>query len=726
MSTSASHSRILAALTAISLSACTPAPGNVSPSPTPSASPPSAPSSAPLPTGSATPSIARSLVLSLKADAGLAGFATAQTEAFSLCLGRIAGALTQLELPSDLSAEAQTRLKAAGAILESRDKGVIQARFSHALNLASLLAGLDLTLQGLPAATLEGRTIFTDAAGLELGFVSWRIALDEADGRVGITLTSTGETQAGESCPRIGASFSGAGGELGANQPLPNPQSSPSPEPGTSTGSAPGLPLTPRVVEQTSSSITLQWGFHPDARSHALFLDGVEVASGHVTPNYYRFTGLRANTTYRLGVQSVNGANRSEIVTISSATISGRAASGNFNSSGGSPNRPRSTPTPTPTPFEFIVNNTTSLAQLSNSVAMDAEGNFVVVWVDQSVQGQERIRAQHYNAEGVEVGSEFQVNAATLGTERFPDVAMNADGDFVVTWAAVLGDGGEIQAAVFEAGETVGDTFVVNPDTSGEQFQPRVSLNDAGNFVISWTTQSLDGMTYGVYGRRYDAGGTLPSSAFTVAESSVTLPQTSDIAMNNDGDFVVTWSNNPDFTGDVYGRYYEAGSITGGAEVLIHDATTGTQRKPAVAMDADGDFVVTWESNVSGSSEDVMARHFSAGFSSSGSEFRVNSYTLGAQIPRDIAMDDDGDFLITWSSPNQPGGSGIDVYVKRFEAGQSEGGDEQLVNLNVSGAQSNSSVAMDEDGDYVITWDSYFGQPGDDYYAVVARLFRQP
>ena len=46
------------------------------------------------------------------------------------------------------------------------------------------------------------------------------------------------------------------------------------------------------------------------------------------------------------------------------------------------------------------------------------------------------IYAQRYNAAGAPQGSEFRVNTTTAGNQNHPSVAMDADGDFVVAWAS--------------------------------------------------------------------------------------------------------------------------------------------------------------------------------------------------------------------------------------------------------------------------------------------------
>ncbi len=112
-------------------------------------------------------------------------------------------------------------------------------------------------------------------------------------------------------------------------------------------------------------------------------------------------------------------------------------------------------------------------------------------------------------------------------------------------------------------------------------------------------------------------------------------------------------------------------------------------------MDADGDFVVTWESN-SGGGYDIYARRYVStataeyqqniwqnnnllnlppfipvatnplyGFNGeNGGEFLVNSTTAGDQRYPSVGMDDTGDFIIVWSGQGQTASQG--VFYQRF------------------------------------------------------------
>ncbi len=73
---------------------------------------------------------------------------------------------------------------------------------------------------------------------------------------------------------------------------------------------------------------------------------------------------------------------------------------------------------------------------------MGADGEFVVTWMSSGQDGSSfGIYAQRYNAAGVAQGGEFLVNTATFDSQSYPAVAMDADGDFVITWMSSGQDG---------------------------------------------------------------------------------------------------------------------------------------------------------------------------------------------------------------------------------------------------------------------------------------------
>lgn len=136
--------------------------------------------------------------------------------------------------------------------------------------------------------------------------------------------------------------------------------------------------------------------------------------------------------------------------------------------------------TASPLGAEFGVNATTANSQINSSIAMDADGDFVVTWQSSGQDGDSYgIFAQRYNAAGSAQGGEFQVNTFTTNSQRSPSVAMDADGDFVVTWQSYGqdGDADGIYAQRYNAlGVPQGGEFRVNSTTANFQTTPSVAM----------------------------------------------------------------------------------------------------------------------------------------------------------------------------------------------------------------------------------------------------------
>src|SRR5204862_66208 len=92
------------------------------------------------------------------------------------------------------------------------------------------------------------------------------------------------------------------------------------------------------------------------------------------------------------------------------------------------------------------VNTFTTGYQAETAVGMSAAGAFVVAWMSEGQDGSNGgIYAQRYSAAGLPSGSEFRVNTYTTSTQRFPAVAVDADGDFVVAWGSFPGQDGDLE-----------------------------------------------------------------------------------------------------------------------------------------------------------------------------------------------------------------------------------------------------------------------------------------
>jgi hypothetical protein len=157
---------------------------------------------------------------------------------------------------------------------------------------------------------------------------------------------------------------------------------------------------------------------------------------------------------------------------------------------------------------EFQANSYTTNGQSYAAVASDPSGNFVVVWQSYGQDGsQHGVFGQRYASTGAPVGAEFRANTFTTNYQFLPEVAMDAMGNFVVVWSSYAQDGSTYgvfgQRYNGVGGTTQGTEFRVNTYTPNSQTRPAVAADGPGNFVVTWDSQLQDGSGLGVFGQRY-------------------------------------------------------------------------------------------------------------------------------------------------------------------------------------------------------------------------------
>jgi hypothetical protein len=160
---------------------------------------------------------------------------------------------------------------------------------------------------------------------------------------------------------------------------------------------------------------------------------------------------------------------------------------------------------------EFQVNTYTTGGQHHPAVAADPAGNFLVVWDYGNFAFQE-IQGQRYDSSGAAQGTEFQVNTYTTSDQVNPAVAADAAGNFVVVWrsigSALLGGFSITGQRYDSSGTAQGGEFQANTYTNLQQRYPAVAADAAGNFVVVW--QSLgsaagsDTSSYSIQGQRFE------------------------------------------------------------------------------------------------------------------------------------------------------------------------------------------------------------------------------
>ncbi|MEO8197186.1 MAG: hypothetical protein ABI689_10725 [Thermoanaerobaculia bacterium] len=388
---------------------------------------------------------------------------------------------------------------------------------------------------------------------------------------------------------------------------------------------------------------------------------------------------------------------------------------------------------------QFQVNSYTTSYQTRSTAATDDQGNFVVVWSSDGSNGTDisdsSIQAQRFAPDGTALGGQFQVNTYTTDFQGYPAVEADRQGGFLIAWVSLGSNGTDtgpdnpsIQAQRYDVdGGVLGGEFQVNSYTTGGQTYPAMAFDDLHRFVVAWISSGSSGTdTSGasIQAQRYDASGARLGEEFQVNSYTTGNQFTPAVAMNAQGGFIIAWHSFGSAGTDteetsIQAQRFDSGGAPLGEQIQVNTYTTSLQYAPVVAVADQGNFVVAWGSDGSDGTDasysSSQAQLFDANGDPVGGQFQVNTFTLGLQHGARLAMNRRGEFVINWSSTGSSGtdSDSFSIQAQRYDATGAAMGGEFQVNSYTTGQQNGSDVAIDSRGNFVIVWNSS-GSTGSD------------
>jgi hypothetical protein len=262
----------------------------------------------------------------------------------------------------------------------------------------------------------------------------------------------------------------------------------------------------------------------------------------------------------------------------------------------------------------------------------------------------------------------------------------------------------------------LGPWFRVNTYTTGVQKTARIAMDDAGNFVVAWTSVDQDGSEDGVFARAYDANGTpITPTEFQVNATTSGSQSAPAVALAANGQLLFTWQATGWYQEDAYhppvrnldvvARFVGGNGVPDSDEVRVNTSVPGDQSAPSVSV-GNNNFVVVWNSRPGGNYGD----RYVVGRTSTSAEFTVGSSAespLGA-----VASDASGGFVTAWRELDYP----TRIRAQRFNATTQGVGPELVV---AGGRVRHPAVASDAAGNFVVVWESLYNS----YYGVTRNLW---
>ncbi|WP_322013118.1 hypothetical protein [Paraburkholderia sp. J12] len=280
------------------------------------------------------------------------------------------------------------------------------------------------------------------------------------------------------------------------------------------------------------------------------------------------------------------------------------------------------------TPVQVALNvasTTSNDTSASYSAGIDASGNALVVWTEQTPPSSSSIAWRRYTTNGQWSTAAVVPEPAQTGPGAItgsaiqnisPNLAVTSDGNAVLAWQQT----DNIQSALWTAtydpasGWSNSNPQVSVADrTSGAVFSPVVGMDDSGNITLVWgETDIVSGAVHTTtMSQRYAAGtgwqGVQPVAPAIALADGGYFPV---LTVNSQGSALVAWYG-PD--GALYANVSDTKGTWGTAQQLSTKPNLGENHPPQLALDDAGNAAVAWSDSATSGSTHILASRYANG-----------------------------------------------------------------------------------------------------------------
>jgi hypothetical protein len=370
---------------------------------------------------------------------------------------------------------------------------------------------------------------------------------------------------------------------------------------------------------------------------------------------------------------------------------------------------------------EFQVNQNTTSRQLQPVATFHASGKAVIVW-ENDIHG---ILGRFYDRKGSVSGEITLVANKNLPgipakgevlVRKDPSVVQLPNGEFLLFWTEekdfltldhfyenrkVLDQ--DILGQRFDAnGAPLGERFQVSSAATGFQRRPKAALK-AGGVVVIWESGKDTKNSASVQGRLLTRRGRPDGDEFRVDSGKTPEIWNTALAANAAGDFLATWESIDADGPGVAARLYDMTGKALGAELVVNARTAGRQRRPAVIATQTNDFLVAWQGFQDDAFHGIYGQLLSKTGARIGGEVQIGHGTGDVQISPALALLPSGEIVAAWMDwvNTWP----VGAYAVILDSTGHPVGDEVLVSQEKLYPQYRISVAASASGDILMTWE---------------------
>ena len=388
------------------------------------------------------------------------------------------------------------------------------------------------------------------------------------------------------------------------------------------------------------------------------------------------------------------------------------------------------------------INQQVTGSQYGTKVALNNRGEYVIAWISlDSSNHSVSVYARTYDSSNAPLSDEFHITTASAPSSSYSnwtalasiDYSMDMDDSGTIAFALQVNENSSASLGYFDKyGNNISWQHVTSQGRVVDK--PDLAVSSSGEALISWHYSYADGYFY-VGARRYDQYGNPLGDEFLVSTGLAYSGSPAVSMLRNGKNAVIAWGGRPFWQLDgnntganfnnIHFRLFDFQSQSESTPVLVNTDTQGVQIKPDVAMSNDGSFIIVWESRVG---EKQYLDNYGGSYTwVYDSNLFARAFSRDGQALGDQFQINDGKSSGVSVAANENGefifiwacesAELKEICGKKFDISNTSLSELFVVHADTSGSHSSASVSSDRKGNFIIAWQGDYSDGNNDIYA---------
>ena len=336
---------------------------------------------------------------------------------------------------------------------------------------------------------------------------------------------------------------------------------------------------------------------------------------------------------------------------------------------------------------------------LNPQIAIDANGNAIAVW-RQSDGIRSNIWTNRYTASTDSWSDAELIETDDTGSAWNQQIAIDASGNAIAVWQQSDGSRDNIWTNRYIPNFGWGSAQLIETSTGSAQ-DPKIAFDANGNAIAVW--RQWDGTRYNIWANRYTASTeTWGTAELIETDDSAVGFESPQIAIDANGNAIVTWFQHISFSSyNLWVNRYIFDSGWGSAQMIETGIDPGAVLfpSPQIAIEANGNAIVVWQQD-DGRRKNILAKRYTAGMDTWGTAELIETNNAGDAEKPQIAIDTNGNAIVVWQ---QRSGTTNSIWANRFTPGMGWG-TAHLVETDDAGSAHDPQITIDGDGNAIAVW----------------------